>query len=86
MKTKFEIYKSAFGLFLNENVPDSMLHQYLDNIQYPDYHIEIQNYIIDNMKKEILDWNTGIGIIDAVDSMYDEAVSNGNVKIINYGK
>lgn len=27
----------------------------------------------------LVDWNTGIGIIEAADSMVQEAVSNGNI-------
>lgn len=80
MKTKFDIYKSAFDLFLNHSIPEKILNDYLtqDYFEAEDV-FDIQDFISCNLKKEII-WSTAIGIMDAVEVMYEEAVANGNIK------
>lgn len=74
---KFEIYKQTFRLFLNEDVPDKLIVSYLE---HEDNDYQLQDFIGLHMKKELLKWSTAIGIMDAVDIMYNEAISNGNIK------
>jgi len=80
-KTKPECYKDAFGLLLNKDVPDSILERYLNDIDGEGAY-ELQRFIVNNMKHELVDWSTGIGILEAVDKMYECALENGNVKDI----
>lgn len=76
-KTKEQIYRYSFSLFTYGSVPDNLLKSWIDNED--DSHIAIQEWCVNNMKKEIQDWCTGIGIIESVEHLYECAYDNGNL-------
>ena len=78
-KTKEQIYRDSFSLFVNGRIPNKILDDYL-NDQDGEGSSNIQCWIVNNMRDEIMDWCTGIGIMDAVDILYNEAKANGNLK------
>lgn len=84
---KNEILKDAFGLFINDTIPDEIFYGYIDD-KDGNGSFELQCWIVNHMKDEISDWCTGIGIIDAVELLYKTALENGNFKNnpINYMK
>ena len=81
-KTKAQIYKDGFGLFTNGQIPTEIFNNYL-NDEDGDATSRLQWWIVDNMRGEIMDWCTGIGIIEAVEHLYKVALENGNLSIEN---
>jgi len=81
-KTKAKIYKDGFGLFTNGQIPTEIFNNYL-NDEDGDATSRLQWWIVDNMRGEIMDWCTGIGIIEAVEHLYKVALENGNLSIEN---
>lgn len=75
---KLIVYNSAFKLFLNKEVPYRMLVDYIEH-PYDEQANRLQDFIGVNMKSELLVWSTAIGIMDAVDILYKEALNNGNL-------
>ena len=66
-----DFHKSSFGqVFLDSRVEGFILFEGFS---------KLQDFVSDNLKKEIK-WSTAIGIIEAVDHIYNEAISNGNIK------
>jgi hypothetical protein len=65
-KTKEQIFRDGFSLFVNSTIPDDIFNGYM-NDDNGEGTSNLQVWIINNMKKEILDWSTGIGIIEAVE-------------------
>ena len=43
----------------------------------------LQCWVVNNMRGEIMDWCSGIGIIEAVEHLYKTALENGNLSIGN---
>jgi len=78
-KTKKQYYQDVFGLMVNGRIPDEILDNYINDIGDDNYS-SLDDYVVNNMRGEIMDWSTAIGIIEAVDHIYNEAVSNGNIK------
>ena len=78
-KTKKEYYQDVFGLMVNERIPDEILDNYINDVG-DDSYSPLADYVLNNMRGEIMDWSTAIGIIEAVEHIYKEAVSNGNIK------
>jgi hypothetical protein len=82
-KTKAEIFKEAIELFITEEVHNGLLINYLDAQEDKDDEgdatFHLQAMIVNFMKPEILDWCTGIGIIEAVNHLYNTALENGNL-------
>jgi len=76
--SKKDCYTSAFSLLVNGKIPDKILDDYINDVD--DSHTALADYVINNMKKEISKWSTAIGIIEAVDSIYNCAVENGNIQ------
>jgi hypothetical protein len=74
--TKFYYYQSVFSLFLNKKVPIKILAPYVNGVE--DSYVELADFVGNNLKKEI-EWSTAIGIIEAVDNIYAEAIFNGNI-------
>ncbi len=82
----FKYYDQLFGLFLDK-LPSKELYICLLNnsldVDDPDYNDEgclvMQDFIGSHLKKEF-QWQTTIGIIDAVQSMVEEARINANIK------
>ena len=79
-KTKEQIYREGFRLFTNGQIPDVIFNSYV-NDQNDDATSELQNWCLNNMKDSISDWCTGIGIIEAVEDLYNTALENGNLCI-----
>jgi cell division protein ZapA (FtsZ GTPase activity inhibitor) len=70
-----KIYSEAFSLFCNGEPPhlDKLAIDALDHKEF----LELQEWSVNNAK---VTWMTGIGIIEAVDSLVYSAVENGNIK------
>ncbi len=79
-KTKEQIYRDAFGLFTNGSIPDEIFNAYMNDTD-GEGASRLQWWCVDNMRGELLDWCTGIGIIEAVEILYNVAHENGNLKI-----
>ena len=77
-KTKEEIFRDGFTLFVNKPLPDKLLINYL-NDENGLATSSLQMWLVDNMKTELIDWCTGIGIIEAVEHLYEAALENGNI-------
>lgn len=78
MKTKEQIFREGFGLFINNPIPDDIFNKYMDDID-GEGTLKLQSWIINNVRGEIIDWVTGIGIIESVELLYESAIENGNV-------
>jgi hypothetical protein len=76
---KDKIFREAFNLFVNKQIPNDIFNGYM-NDQDGEGASRLQWWIVDNMRGEISDWCTGIGIIEAVEHLYQVALSNGNIK------
>jgi hypothetical protein len=79
MKTKKDYYLDIFGLLVNGKIPDEILDNYINDVGEDSY-TPLADYVSNNMRGEIMDWSTAIGIIEAVDHIYHEAIANGNIK------
>lgn len=77
-KTKEQVYRESFNLFTAVPVPEDLLSSYLVD-EYGEASLELQSWIVNNLRKEISDWATGIGVIEAVDLLYNSAVENGTI-------
>lgn len=77
-KTKKEYYQDVFGLMVNGKIPDEILDNYINDIGDDNYSL-LADYVINNMRGEIMGWATAIGIIEAVEHIYNEALANGNI-------
>jgi hypothetical protein len=78
-KKKINYYQDVFSLFLKKEVPERILKKYL-NEETDDHVSELSDFIGMNMKNPISEWSTCIGVLDAVDTIYNEAIINGNIK------
>ena len=76
--SKKECYTSAFSLLINGKIPDKVLDDYINDVD--DSYTALADHVLNNIKKEIAEWSTAIGIIEAVDSIYNCAVENGNIE------
>lgn len=74
-KTKEQIFRDGFSLFTNGQIPNEIFNSYM-NDEDGDTTSRLQWWCVDNMRGEITDWCTGIGIIEAVELLYENA--NGN--------
>lgn len=77
-----ELIKSTFRLFLTKEIPQELFDNYINDsfgTLDGDGFSKLQDFVADNLKKEIK-WSTAIGIIEAVEHIYKEAISNGNIK------
>lgn len=77
-KTKEQIFRDGFGLFTNGQIPDDIFNAYI-NADDNEPTFELQCWIVNNMRGEIMDWATGIGIIEAVELLYETSLENGNL-------
>ena len=77
-KTKEQIFKDSFSLFVNKKIPKKLLNGYM-NDEDGLFTFELQEWIVNNLRPEISDWCTGIGVIDAVEILYESAVDNGRL-------
>lgn len=80
IKTKEQIYRDAFNCLTNGHIPDEILNGYLNDTN-GEGTSRLQWWCVDNMKGWMMDWNTGIGIIEAVELMYKVALENGNLSL-----
>ena len=76
--SKKECYKTTFRLLVNGEIPDKVLDDYINEVD--DSYTALADYVINNMRGEIQEWSTAIGIIEAVDRIYECAVENGNIQ------
>lgn len=81
--TKLTVYKNVLALFLDKLPNDELILNYLNGYESRsnDGFEDMQNFIGLNLKST-LHWSTSIGIIDAIDIIIKEAISNGNIKIV----
>jgi hypothetical protein len=85
-KTKEKIFRESFSLLTNGWIPDEIFNAYM-NDKDGDGTIKMQEWCVDNMRGEIMDWSTGLGIIEAVESLYQCALENGNLsEELTFGK
>jgi hypothetical protein len=77
-KTKEQIFRDGFGLFINTQIPNDIFNAYM-NDEDGEATFELQYWIVNNMRTEIIDWCTAIGIIEAVEHLYKTALENGNL-------
>lgn len=77
-KTKEQIFRDAFNMLTNNEIPDELLNDYF-NDKDGEATYQLQCWIGMNMKRQISDWATAIGIIEAVELMYESARDNGNL-------
>ena len=78
-KTKEQIFRDGFGLFTNGQIPNNIFNLYMGD-EDGESTLELQWWVVNNMRVEIADWCTGIGIIEAVEHLYKTALENGNVE------
>lgn len=82
-KDKIETYNSVFGLFLNKVPSEELLNRYFNYFSEDNYDdggsTALQDFVSSNLKKEFL-WASAIGIMEAVDHIVNEAISNGNIE------
>jgi hypothetical protein len=77
-KTKEQIFRESFALFTNGRIPTLTFNAYMyDNDG--EGTARLQEWIVNNLRGEIEDWCTGIGVIEAVEIMYSRALENGNL-------
>ncbi len=77
-----ELIRDTFRLFLTKEIPQDIFNNYIDDSFYEqdgEGFSKLQDFVSSNLKKEIK-WSTAIGIIEAVEHIYNEAISNGNIK------
>lgn len=79
-KAKEKIYREAFGLMTNGYIPDNIFNGYMNDTD-GEGASRIQWWCVNNMRLEIIDWCTGIGIIEAVEHLYKVAHENGNISL-----
>jgi hypothetical protein len=78
IKIKEQIFKDGFGLFTNGQIPKDIFNAYMID-EDGEATFELQCWVVNNMRVEIRDWCTGIGIIEAVEHLYKTAIENGNL-------
>lgn len=78
MEVKEELAKNFLGLFVDSEIPDQLIEDYLDD-EDGEGTSNLQAWIIYNMKSSISDWCTGIGIIETFEHNYSAALENGNI-------
>ncbi len=76
MNSKLKLYKNTLSLFIDKLPDDKII---LDYFTMEDAHLELQDWVGINLRKEIY-WSTAIGVIEACDLILYEARSNGNLK------
>ena len=79
-KTKEQIFRDGFGLLTNGQIPNDIFNGYMAD-EDGEGTFELQCWIVNNMRGEIMDWATGVGIIEAVELLYESALENGNLSI-----
>jgi hypothetical protein len=77
-KTKLEIYKDFLRLVCNGPIPEQLLKDWIDDDGGNDSYL-MQAWVVNNLRGEIMDWATGIGVLEAAESMYLTALENGNL-------
>jgi hypothetical protein len=77
MEQKIEYYQQVYSLFLKKKVPRLIIMNYLTDSSSDSY-VPLADFVGMNLKKEVK-WSTSIAIIESVDNIYNEAVSNANI-------
>lgn len=81
-KNKYEIYKESMMLFVDNEIPENLFKKFL-NDNTGESTLDMQCWLIENMKDTISDWCTGIGIIESIEHLYKTALENGNLSFEN---
>lgn len=78
---RIELYSSVYALFLTKLPPKKLFDRFFNYGLGTDDNgfTEMQDFVSYNLKKEF-NWSTAIGIIEAVDHIVEEAISNGNIQ------
>jgi hypothetical protein len=76
MELKIKCYLDFFSLVLRRNPSQKLMKRYFTE---DDVYPELADFVLNNMRKQI-NWSTAIGIIEAAEHIYNEAISNGNIK------
>jgi hypothetical protein len=78
---RIELYSSVYALFLTKLPPKKLFDRFFDYSFETggDGFTDMQEFVTSNLKKEFY-WSTGIGIIEAIDHIVEEAISNGNIQ------
>ena len=81
MIRRIELYGSVYALFLTKLPPKKLFDRFFDYSFETggDGFTDMQEFVISNLKKEFY-WSTSIGIIEAIDHIVEEAISNGNIQ------
>jgi len=79
-KTKEQIFKDGFNLFFTKPIPCGLLDAYLNDTS-GEGSLNLQYWISCNMRSELIDWSTAIGIIEAVEHLFYTALENGNLSV-----
>jgi hypothetical protein len=74
---KEEYLSSIFNLFLKKEITLDLIISYLE--EDDDKYLAMSDFINLNLKNEV-SWSTSIGIIEAAEKIYKEAIYNGNIK------
>lgn len=77
---KIHCFKTLYSLLLDKMPPEDLMQIYFDDIF--DKHDgegseKMQEFIVNNLKPSIK-WSTGIGTMEAIEHMVDEAIANDN--------
>lgn len=74
LEKNIQIHYHAFSFFVEKKPPMEMVIKYFNGDSS-----DMQDYIVGNLKEGLF-WSTGVGVLDAVDLLINEAESNGNFK------
>jgi hypothetical protein len=77
-KTKEQILRDGFSLMTNGRIPNDIFKGYMKDKDGQGTS-RLQFWVLANMKNEICDWCTAIGIIESVEHLYEAALENGNL-------
>jgi len=72
-KHKYEHIQKVFGLLLTKTPNIKMIEEYFTDVSS----FALQDFCVAHLRPDI-EWSTGIGLIEAVVHIYDEALNNDN--------
>lgn len=76
--TKEKIFRDAFGLFTNGYIPYEIFNAYMNDSD-GEGSLRMQCWCIGNVRGDVMDWITGIGVVEAVELLYKSAIENGTI-------
>ncbi len=83
LEKKIKIYKTLFSLFLTKPPSDELIGKYFNHYDeggiYNDLgFMQMQEFILSHLKSEFR-WSTGLGIIEGIEHIIEEAIINDNI-------